>query len=79
MVRFWHTIRLVFQERMAYRANLFLDVFGGIIASVIVVVLWSAIYKGAGAELEPAIAGGAGETSVGQRCGADLETVWGVP
>jgi ABC-2 type transport system permease protein len=48
MVRFWHTIRLVFLERMAYRANLFLEVIGGIIASVIIVVLWSAIYKGAG-------------------------------
>jgi len=29
---------------MPYRANLFLEVIGGIIASVIIVVLWSTIY-----------------------------------
>ncbi|HSL92307.1 MAG TPA: ABC-2 family transporter protein [Candidatus Limnocylindrales bacterium] len=48
MVKFWHVVRLVFLERMAYRTNLFLEVFGGILASVIVVVLWKAIFQGAG-------------------------------
>ncbi len=48
MLKFWHAARLVFLERMAYRANFFLEVIGGILASVIVVVLWTAIYKGAG-------------------------------
>lgn len=50
MSKFWHAVRLVFLERMAYRANLFLEVIGGILASVIVVVLWAAIYKGAGTD-----------------------------
>lgn len=48
MVKFWHVVRLVFLERMAYRANLFLEIFAGILASVIVVVLWTAIFRGAG-------------------------------
>ena len=48
MVTFWHVVRLVFQERMAFRTNLFLEVFAGILASVIVVVLWTAIFRGAG-------------------------------
>jgi ABC-2 type transport system permease protein len=48
MVKFWHVVRLVFLERMAYRTNLFLEVAGGILASVIVVVLWKAIFQGAG-------------------------------
>jgi len=50
MVKFWHVMRLVFLERMAYRTNLFLEVFGGILASVIVVVLWVAIFRGAGTD-----------------------------
>jgi ABC-2 type transport system permease protein len=50
MVKFWHVARLVFLERMAYRANLFLEVFGGILGSVIVVVLWKAIFRGAGTD-----------------------------
>jgi len=50
MVKFWHVVRLVFLERMAYRTNLFLEVFGGILASVIVVVLWVAIFRGAGTD-----------------------------
>src|SRR5512134_508488 len=48
MIKFWQVVRLVFLERMAYRTNLFLEVFAGILASVIVVVLWSAIFRGAG-------------------------------
>lgn len=48
MAKFWHAMRLVILERMAYRTNLFLEVFGGILASVIVVVLWQAIFRGAG-------------------------------
>jgi ABC-2 type transport system permease protein len=48
MVKFWNVVRLVFQERMAYRANFFLEVLGGILASLIVVALWLAIYKGSG-------------------------------
>jgi len=51
MIKYWHVVRLVIQERMAYRANLFLEVFGGILASVIVVVLWTAIFRGAGTDL----------------------------
>ncbi len=50
MGKFWHVVRLVFLERMAYRANLFLEVLGGILASVIVVVLWTAIYRAAGTD-----------------------------
>lgn len=50
MGKFWHVVRLVFLERMAYRTNLFLEVFGGILASVIVVVLWTAIFRGAGTD-----------------------------
>ena len=51
MIKYWHVVRLVILERMAYRANLFLEVFGGILASVIVVVLWTAIFRGAGTDL----------------------------
>jgi ABC-2 type transport system permease protein len=50
MVKFWQVVRIVFLERMAYRTNLFLEVFGGILASVIVVVLWKAIFRGAGTD-----------------------------
>jgi ABC-2 type transport system permease protein len=50
MVKFWHVVRLVFLERMAYRVNLFLEVFGGILGSVIVVVLWRAIFQGSGTD-----------------------------
>jgi hypothetical protein len=50
MVKFWHVVRLVFLERMSYRANLFLEVLGGILGSVIVVVLWKAIFQGSGTD-----------------------------
>lgn len=51
MVKFWHVVRLVFLERMAYRINFFLETFGGILGPVIVVVLWTAIFRGAGTDL----------------------------
>ncbi|GAB4371701.1 MAG: hypothetical protein Kow00128_19780 [Deltaproteobacteria bacterium] len=48
MTKYWHVVRLVFLERMAYRANLVLEIIGGVLGSVIVVVLWTAIFRGAG-------------------------------
>ncbi|UCF30862.1 MAG: ABC-2 family transporter protein [bacterium] len=48
LTRYWFAFRLVFQERMAYRVNFFLEVLSGIFASLIVVFLWLAVYRSSG-------------------------------
>ena len=51
LYKFWHVLKLVWIERMAYRVNFLLEVVSGIASSLIVVFLWLAIYRGAGREL----------------------------
>lgn len=48
MIKFWYVLKLVWIERMAYRVNFFLEILSGIIATLIVVFLWMAVYRGAG-------------------------------
>jgi ABC-2 type transport system permease protein len=47
----WHVLKLVWIERMAYRVNFVLEILSGLISSLIVVLLWLAIYRSAGREV----------------------------
>ena len=51
VVKFWSIFKLVWIERMVYRVNFFLEIVSGILSSLIVVVLWMAIYQDAGQEV----------------------------
>lgn len=44
-------MELVWIERMVYRINFFMEVLSGILSSLIVILLWIAIYKTAGKEV----------------------------
>jgi len=44
-------LELVWIERMVYRINFFMEVLSGILSSLIVILLWIAIYKTAGKEV----------------------------
>ena len=45
--KFWTAFKLVWIERIVYRVNFCLEIFSGIVSSVIVVFLWLAIYRSA--------------------------------
>ena len=47
MLKIWYILRWVWIERLAYRVNFLLEVVSGIVASLIVVFLWLAVYRSA--------------------------------
>jgi ABC-2 type transport system permease protein len=51
MFKFWYILRWVLIERLAYRVNFLLEVISGIVASLIVVFLWLAVYRSAGRQI----------------------------
>jgi ABC-2 type transport system permease protein len=50
-IKFWYVVKLVWIERMAYRVNFVLEILSGLISSLIVVLLWLAIYRSAAHEV----------------------------
>jgi ABC-2 type transport system permease protein len=51
LIKFWCIFRLVWIERMVYRINFFLEILSVILSSLIVVLVWIAIYKSSGMEV----------------------------
>ena len=47
ILKFWMAFKLVWIERIVYRVNFCLEIFSGIVSSLIVVFLWLAIYRSA--------------------------------
>jgi ABC-2 type transport system permease protein len=45
--KYWYIFRLVWIEQMAYRVNFFLEIGSVMVSSVIVVLLWLAVYRSA--------------------------------
>ena len=50
MKKYWAIAKSTWQEYLAYRLNLFLEVMGGIIMMLVVIALWYTIFKGLGKE-----------------------------
>ncbi len=51
MLKFLAIFKMVWLERMAYRVNFFLQIVSGILSSLIIVLLWMAIFRSAGREV----------------------------
>jgi ABC-2 type transport system permease protein len=47
MIKYFYIFKLAWMERMAYRANFFMEILSGIFSSLIVIFLWIAIYRNA--------------------------------
>jgi ABC-2 type transport system permease protein len=48
LIKFWCIFRFVWIERMVYRINFFLEILSVILSSLIIVLVWLAIYKSSG-------------------------------
>jgi len=51
VAKFWSIFKLVWIERLVYRVNFFLEILSGILSSLIVVLVWMAIYRYSGKDL----------------------------
>ncbi len=48
--KLWFVFKLTWLERLAYRANFFMEIVSGVLSSLILIFLWMAVYRGAGRE-----------------------------
>lgn len=51
MLKYVAIFKLTWIERMAYRVNFFMEVLSGILTSLIVILLWMAIYRNSGQQI----------------------------
>lgn len=51
MLKYIAIFKLTWMERMAYRVNFFMEVLSGIFTSLIVILLWMAIYRSSGQQI----------------------------
>jgi len=49
--KLWFVFKLTWLERLAYRVNFFMEILSGVMSSLILVLLWMAIYRSAGREV----------------------------